>query len=71
MDGVPTQGEVYQGGTLAGNGLPTAAGIETIRQLQTTGLYEALEEKTTRLIEGLREAAKSASVAVHMSVLGS
>jgi len=71
MDEVSPQGEVYQAGTLAGNCLATAAGIETLRQLQAPGLYEALEDKTSNLVEGLREAAKAAGVPAQVNLLGS
>lgn len=58
MDMVSPVGEVYQAGTLAGNPIATAAGIETIKILmKDKDIYKRLEEKTRRLEEAVREAA--------------
>ena len=58
-------GEVYQAGTLSGNPLAMAAGIATLELLDELA-YVRLSATTTRLAEGLREAAEEASVAVQV-----
>jgi glutamate-1-semialdehyde 2,1-aminomutase len=71
MDYVAPSGPVYQAGTLSGNPVATAAGIATLKALQRPGLYAELEQRTTRLVEGLREAAREAGVAVTINNMGS
>lgn len=64
MEMIAPLGPVYQAGTLAGNPLAMAAGIATLRQLQSPGVYERLEELSSALAEGLRRAARAAEVPV-------
>jgi glutamate-1-semialdehyde 2,1-aminomutase len=60
MDRISPSGTIYQAGTLSGNPAAMAAGISTLKQLRNQEIYDALEEKSARLEEGLREAAKKA-----------
>lgn len=60
MDQLAPLGPVYQAGTLSGNPLAVAAGIETLSLLAKAGVYERLDEKGARLEMGLREALKKA-----------
>ena len=53
MSQVAPEGPIYQAGTLSGNPLAMAAGIATLGILKRPGTYEALEEKTASLAEGL------------------
>jgi len=46
-------GPVYQAGTLSGNPVAVAAGLETLRALQRPGFYEELEQKGEELQAGL------------------
>ena len=62
MREISPDGPVYQAGTLSGNPLAMRAGIETLSRLQKPGFYEALETKTTRLVEGLLAGCKAAGV---------
>jgi len=55
-------GPVYQAGTLSGNPVAVAAGMSTLRLIQAPGFYESLTTKTTRLTQGLTNAAKEAGV---------
>lgn len=72
MDFVSPQGPVYQAGTLSGNPLAMAAGIATLRELRANpGLYRQLDDYTTRLAAGLREAAARAGVPVSINHIGS
>lgn len=57
MEMVSPVGPVYQAGTLSGNPVATAAGLETLRILQEDpGIYERLDEKAERLADTLRQA---------------
>lgn len=57
MDMVSPAGPVYQAGTLSGNPIATAAGLETLRILQEDPqIYVRLEEKARRIAEAAREA---------------
>ncbi|SMP15795.1 glutamate-1-semialdehyde 2,1-aminomutase [Desulfurobacterium pacificum] len=62
MDYLAPEGPVYQAGTLSGNPLAMIAGIKTLEELQKPGVYESLREKTNKLSEGLKEAAKKAGI---------
>lgn len=57
MDHVSPVGQVYQAGTLSGNPLAMAAGLETLRILQESPPYDRLESLSARLEEGLHKAA--------------
>ena len=61
MEMVSPLGPVYQAGTLSGNPIATAAGLETLRILrEDPGIYQRLEEKAVRIAESVREAAGEA-----------
>jgi len=54
MENLAPAGAVYQAGTLSGNPLAMAAGLETLRIInQTDGFYENLEQKAAKLENGL------------------
>jgi glutamate-1-semialdehyde 2,1-aminomutase len=53
MELVAPAGPVYQAGTLSGNPLALAAGIETLRVLAEPGSWDALERAGERLVSGL------------------
>jgi glutamate-1-semialdehyde 2,1-aminomutase len=55
-------GDVYQAGTLSGNPLAVAAGLETLRRLEQPGVYERLEQRTAELVTGLERAASELGV---------
>jgi glutamate-1-semialdehyde 2,1-aminomutase len=71
MDLLSPLGPVYQAGTLSGNPLAMAAGLATLHALQEPGVYRALEEKTSRLVDGLAEAFRRHGVAHATSRCGS
>ncbi|MGH8807638.1 MAG: aminotransferase class III-fold pyridoxal phosphate-dependent enzyme, partial [Noviherbaspirillum sp.] len=56
-------GAVYQAGTLSGNPVAVAAGMSTMKLIQTPGFYDALSAQTTKLVQGLSAAAKDAGIA--------
>ncbi|MBX6422325.1 glutamate-1-semialdehyde 2,1-aminomutase [Thermosulfurimonas sp. F29] len=71
MDHIAPEGPVYQAGTLSGNPLAVAAGLATLRILTRPGTYERLEELSSRLFEGLFEAARAAGLRVTGNRVGS
>jgi len=62
MKQVAPDGPVYQAGTLSGNPLAMAAGLETLRQLELPGVYEGLEARSKRLTGGLASLAAEIGV---------
>lgn len=71
MERLSPSGPVYQAGTLSGNPLAMAAGIETLRQVSQPGFYDALIARTAALLEGLRKAAADADIPFTTSQAGS
>ena len=61
MQTVAPAGTMYQAGTLSGNPLAMTAGLATIRALLEPGVFEALEQQTAQLVEGIRAAAQAAA----------
>lgn len=72
MEMVAPSGPVYQAGTLSGNPVATAAGIETLTILKNhPEIYRELEEKTQKLAQVMRKAlGESVSVNQKGSLLG-
>jgi glutamate-1-semialdehyde 2,1-aminomutase len=64
MQMVAPLGPVYQAGTLSGNPLAMTAGIETLKLLQTPGIYKQLEAKSARLEEAVTRAATKSRVSI-------
>lgn len=67
MEMVAPEGKVYQAGTLSGNPLAMAAGIETLKVLNQPGTYESLEETSVRLKEGIVKAAATYNYRIYFS----
>ncbi len=55
-------GKVYQAGTLSGNPVAVSAGLATLKLIQEEGFHEKLSAQTKKLMDGLKAAAKQASV---------
>lgn len=70
MEKVSPAGPVYQAGTLSGNPLAMSAGIATLQVLKEEGAYRQLEEKSSLLEQGLREAAQAANAKVTFTRVG-
>jgi len=70
MEQVAPAGPIYQAGTLSGNPLAVAAGLEVLRRLDEPGVYERLDAMTRRLAEGLAERAQAAGVPLHTAAVG-
>jgi glutamate-1-semialdehyde 2,1-aminomutase len=71
MQRIAPAGPIYQAGTLSGNPLAVAAGLATLRRLETENPYERLESMGSRLEGGLRVAAMKASIPVQVNRVGS
>jgi glutamate-1-semialdehyde 2,1-aminomutase len=70
MDRLAPVGPVYQAGTLSGNPLAMAAGLETLRRLDAPGTYERLSAVSARLAEGFRDAASEAGIELCVASVG-
>ena len=70
MDEVAPSGPVYQAGTLSGNPLAMAAGLEMMKLIQQPGVYEELKEKADYLAAGLREIAEESSLKLSVNQAG-
>ena len=63
-------GPVYQAGTLSGNPVAVAAGLATLRIVQTAGFYDKLSATAYALCKGLSEAAAGQQVAFSAQHVG-
>ncbi len=70
MAWVSPEGPVYQAGTLSGNPVALAAGLATLKEIARTGFFDALGAKTTTLMEGLKQRAQHAGVALTTQSVG-
>lgn len=72
MDKVAPLGPVYQAGTLSGNPLAVAAGLESLRMLvEDASFYARLEEKGRRIQETLLRATQATGVPATVNRAGS
>ena len=70
MEEVAPCGPVYQAGTLSGNPIAMAAGFACLNEVAQPGVHETLDELTTRLAEGLLEAAEEAGIPLVVNHVG-
>lgn len=63
MQQIAPAGPIYQAGTLSGNPVAMAAGLATLSLIEVPGFYDALEQRTNELCDGLEDAARAAGVA--------
>jgi glutamate-1-semialdehyde 2,1-aminomutase len=70
MEKLAPLGPVYQAGTLSGNPIAMTAGLATLDIISEPGFYEALEVKTTKLVDGIIEAAKQAGIPMTSNQVG-
>lgn len=71
MSQLAPEGPVYQAGTLSGNPLAMAAGIESLKILRESNPFELLEQRTAVLVSGLRDAAQSFGIKLETAYCGS
>ena len=65
-------GDVYQAGTLSGNPVAMAAGIESLTKISnTSNLYEKLEKLAIKFTDGLKKIAKENDINIQTCVRGS
>jgi len=70
MEKIAPLGPVYQAGTLSGNPVAVAAGLATLKLIQTPGLFPELERKTELLCDGLSAAAVKHGIAFSAQSVG-
>ncbi|HTT40319.1 MAG TPA: glutamate-1-semialdehyde 2,1-aminomutase [Burkholderiales bacterium] len=70
MERIAPLGPVYQAGTLSGNPLAVAAGLATLKLVQTPGFFDQLGKTASRLVDGLCGAARAAGVAFSAQAVG-
>ena len=70
MARVAPEGDVYQAGTLSGNPLAVAAGLETLTRLEEPGVYKKLTARSEQLARGLVEIAKEEGVPFTATAVG-
>ncbi|MBC2713972.1 MAG: glutamate-1-semialdehyde 2,1-aminomutase [Desulfobacteraceae bacterium] len=71
MSQVAPEGPVYQAGTLSGNPIAMAAGIAILKEIKKPGFYEALEKSSSRLAQGLEQAAANTGTKAVLNRVGS
>jgi len=71
MDEIAPCGDVYQAGTLSGNPLAMAAGLEMMKLIQKDNIYEKLEEKSDYFAEGLKEIITETDIPITLNRVGS
>ena len=70
MEMLAPLGPVYQAGTLSGNPVAVAAGLTTLNLVRAEGFHARLGATTTRLMQGLTEAAARHGVAFSAQSVG-
>jgi glutamate-1-semialdehyde 2,1-aminomutase len=70
MEHIAPLGPVYQAGTLSGNPIAMAAGLATLKLIQTPGFHEQLSTSTSKLVAGLKQAADEAGVPMTTNHVG-
>jgi len=71
MEKVSPVGSVYQAGTLSGNPIAMACGIETLEIMREEETYDLLEERSEKLALGLATAADKAGIPLAINRVGS
>jgi glutamate-1-semialdehyde 2,1-aminomutase len=71
MEKIAPLGPVYQAGTLSGNPVAVAAGLATLKIVDSPGFQEKVEATTRALVEGLQKEAKKGRVTFAAQSIGS
>jgi glutamate-1-semialdehyde 2,1-aminomutase len=71
MEKIAPLGPVYQAGTLSGNPVAVAAGLATLKLVDSPGFHERVEATTRSLVDGLATEAKHAGVTFSAQSIGS
>ena len=70
MEKIAPLGPVYQAGTLSGNPVAMAAGLQTLELISTPGFYDVLSAITEKLASGLVARAEKAGVPLTYNQVG-
>ena len=70
MNQIAPLGPIYQAGTLSGNPLAMAAGLATLHKVLAPTFFERLEQKTSRLVDGLRRAGETTGLPMVVNQVG-
>ena len=70
MDAIAPMGPVYQAGTLSGNPLAMAAGLAMLDAVSQPGFFDALGQKTAKLVNGLKAVAYQANIPFTFNQIG-
>jgi glutamate-1-semialdehyde 2,1-aminomutase len=71
MQAIAPLGPVYQAGTLSGNPVAVAAGLATLKLIQSPGFYDRLAATARSLCEGLVHRAQAHGIAFSAASVGS
>lgn len=71
MEQLSPLGPVYQAGTLSGNPVAMAAGLTTLKLIQSEDFYSKLEAKVTKLTSGIQTAANEVGIPLTTNQAGS
>ncbi len=70
MEHIAPLGPVYQAGTLSGNPISMAAGLATLKLIQTEGFHDKLAATAEKLAIGLKQVADEAGIPMTTSHVG-
>lgn len=70
MQHLAPTGPVYQAGTLSGNPIAMAAGLATLKNLQSHDYFPMLSERTHALMMGMRERAREVNIPLFTRSVG-
>jgi glutamate-1-semialdehyde 2,1-aminomutase len=70
MEMIAPSGPVYQAGTLSGNPLAMAAGIATLKVLQTPGTWKEIEIAAVKLSQEISKIAQKAKIPIQANQVG-
>ncbi len=72
MSHLSPEGKIYQAGTLSGNPVAMAAGLESLRKLKDNPeIYDELSKKAKRLVDGLKKVAYKNGIPLQVNTRGS
>ncbi len=72
MDKLSPDGAIYQAGTLSGNPIAMSAGLASLKKLKDNpNIFNTLEKRAKKLVNGLKEAADQNSISLQVDVRGS
>jgi glutamate-1-semialdehyde 2,1-aminomutase len=71
MEKIAPLGPVYQAGTLSGNPVAVAAGLATLKLVDTPGFQEKISGVTEALVQGLQKEAQKAKITFSAQSIGS